>query len=176
MAVRAHSWQERPEVFQDVIQHFLSTDQTLSFAESCTGGGLSAKFTSHPGVSKFFKGAIVSYANETKSHVLGVPDSLLRSVGAVSLPVANSMARGAKRVLNTDWAVAITGVAGPGGGSADKPVGTVCFAVCGPGIEELERIVFPLRERDEIQNASINYATYLLWQMIKGERVATRKV
>ncbi|MGE4131953.1 MAG: CinA family protein [Bdellovibrionales bacterium] len=107
----------------------------VGLAESCTGGLLSSWLTTQAGVSNFYNGAVVSYARSVKESVLQVPKSLLLVHGEVSLPVALHMARGARRALSCDWAVGITGVAGPSGGSADKPVGFVCFGVVGPGFE-----------------------------------------
>jgi PncC family amidohydrolase len=107
----------------------------VSFAESCTGGLVSSRVAALAGVSDVYCGAVVSYTNEVKTEVLGVPVSLIRQLGAVSAPVALAMARGARKILRSDWAASITGVAGPGGGSPAKPVGTVCFAVVGPGLE-----------------------------------------
>jgi PncC family amidohydrolase len=109
---------------------------SVATAESCTGGLLSSWITSQPGVSSFFKGSVVSYSRSVKENVLGVSSNLLAVHGEVSQPVARAMAKGAVAHLEVDWAVAITGVAGPSGGSQEKPVGFVCFAVVGPGFEE----------------------------------------
>ncbi len=107
----------------------------VAFAESCTGGLVSSRMAALPGVSDVFCGAVVCYTNEVKTEVLGVPLSLIRQLGAVSTAVAREMARGAKKVLRSDWAASITGIAGPSGGSPAKPVGTVCFSIVGPGLE-----------------------------------------
>jgi PncC family amidohydrolase len=107
----------------------------ISFAESCTGGLVSSRMAALAGVSDVFCGAVVCYTNEVKTDVLGVPLSLIRQLGAVSTSVAIAMARGAKKVLRSDYSASITGVAGPGGGTPLKPVGTVCFAIVGPGLE-----------------------------------------
>jgi nicotinamide-nucleotide amidase len=107
----------------------------VSFAESCTGGLVSARMAAVAGVSDVFCGAVVCYTNDVKSDVLGVSKSLIRQLGAVSTSVAWEMARGARRVLRSDWAASITGIAGPTGGTPAKPVGTVCFAISGPGVE-----------------------------------------
>lgn len=109
---------------------------TLSFAESCTGGLASAALCAEPGVSSFYKGSVVSYAREVKAEILGVKPTLIKAHGEVSLPVALAMARGVREKLKSDWAVSVTGVAGPSGGSKEKPVGFVCFAVVGPGFEK----------------------------------------
>jgi nicotinamide-nucleotide amidase len=106
--------------------------QTLAVAESCTGGGLGAALAAVPGASDVFLGGVIAYANSVKQQLLGVPAGTLAAHGAVSDPVALAMAEGACRVTGADWAIAVTGVAGPGGGSADKPVGLVHIAIVGP--------------------------------------------
>jgi nicotinamide-nucleotide amidase len=115
-----------------LIQALLDRKQTVSFAESCTGGQLSALMTENPGVSAIYMGSVVSYANEAKVEFLGVGRDSLQQNGAVSEIVARQMAQGLCRRFHTDWGVSITGVAGPTGGTADKPVGTVWIAVAGP--------------------------------------------
>lgn len=105
---------------------------TVSAAESCTGGYISHLFTSIPGSSVYFKGAVVSYANEAKVNTLGVDPTDLRREGAVSEEVAMQMASGAKQVFKTDFAISATGVAGPDGGTPEKPVGTVWIGVATP--------------------------------------------
>ena len=102
---------------------------TLSTAESCTGGGIAARITSVPGSSEYFKGGIVAYANEVKQEVLGVSARTLQEHGAVSRETVVEMVKGAMKTLKTTCAVATSGIAGPGGGSIDKPVGTVWIAV-----------------------------------------------
>lgn len=103
---------------------------TLATAESCTGGNIAHLITQVPGSSEYFKGTVVSYANEVKTGVLGVRAGDLERHGAVSQPVVEQMAQGVRRLLRTDWAVATSGIMGPGGGTPDKPVGTVWMAVC----------------------------------------------
>lgn len=106
---------------------------TIALAESCTGGMVAARLTDVPGSSAYVVGGVVAYANAVKQHTLGVPAELLDAHGAVSEPVAAAMADGVRRALHADIGVAVTGIAGPDGGSPDKPVGTVCFSVAGPG-------------------------------------------
>lgn len=106
----------------------LADGLTLSTAESCTGGWVSQCLTAVAGSSVWFERGFVTYSNAAKIEMLGVPGDTLAAHGAVSQAVAVAMAEGALRHGRADWAVAITGVAGPSGGSADKPVGTVCFA------------------------------------------------
>lgn len=100
----------------------------LAVAESCTGGGLAAALTSLAGSSAWFERGFVTYSNEAKQELLGVPATTIERHGAVSEATARAMAGGALAHSRANWAVAITGIAGPTGGSVDKPVGTVCFA------------------------------------------------
>lgn len=101
------------------------TGKRLATAESLTGGGIGQALTSVSGASKVYAGGIISYTNEVKNRILGVPAELLNTLGAVSAPVAKAMAEGAKRVLNADVAVSVTGLAGPDGDEFGHPVGTV---------------------------------------------------
>ena len=112
-----------------VIELLRLNGMTVGTAESCTAGMISSKIGDIPGCSDVLVGGIVSYSNEVKMNILGVPQSVLETHGAVSEECARHMAEGARRVLGCDIAVSVTGVAGPGGGSDEKPVGTVCFAV-----------------------------------------------
>lgn len=107
-------------------------DATVAVAESCTGGLIAHRITNVPGASAIFNGGIVSYANSAKVQLLQVPEEILVSNGAVSEPVALAMATGVRRALNSTYSVAVTGIAGPEGGTEEKPVGTVYMAVAGP--------------------------------------------
>ena len=116
--------------------------KTLATAESCTGGNIAHQLTLIPGSSTYFKGSVVSYANEVKEHVLGVSKNDIEIYGAVSRPVVEQMARGVQCLMNTDCAIAVSGIAGPGGGTPEKPVGTVWIAVaCGDKLHS-EMLVF----------------------------------
>jgi nicotinamide-nucleotide amidase len=126
---------------------------TLAIAESCTGGLAGELASSEAGASAFFRGGIVCYADEIKVGVLGVKQETLTDFGAVSEPCAREMAEGAKKLCNSTVAVAITGVAGPEGGAPDKPVGTVCFAVCGPGSTRTATKLFA-GDRDRVRRAA----------------------
>jgi len=115
-----------------LLEQLRRRGQTLAVAESCTGGGLGAALAAVPGASDVLLGGVIAYANSVKQGLLGVPAALLEVHGAVSDPVARAMAEGARGAIGADWALAITGVAGPGGGSAEKPVGLVHIALAGP--------------------------------------------
>lgn len=121
----------------DTLEHVVgvllkSNNKTLSTAESCTGGYVSHLITSIPGSSSYYKGSIISYANEVKENELGVSTQILKTQGAVSEACVTQMAEGVRKKLKTDYAIATSGIAGPDGGTAEKPVGTVWIAVSGP--------------------------------------------
>ena len=156
-----------PEVEQRVIELAkvcVLRGVTVGVAESCTGGLLSSWICAYPGASSFYAGGVVSYARSVKVGVLDVPQPLLLAHGEVSIPVAQAMARGARKALSCTWSVSITGIAGPGGGSVDKPVGFVCFAVAGPSFERATQQQFAaLVGREDIQrNAALFAFDFLL--------------
>ncbi len=119
-------------VLTQVIETLMSQNATLATAESCTGGWIAKCCTDRPGSSAWFPGGIVAYSNDAKIRLLGVPSDTLERNGAVSQPVAEAMAQGARSAFGTAYGVGVTGVAGPDGGSDDKPVGTVWIAWAGP--------------------------------------------
>jgi len=134
----------------------LARDARLALAESCTGGLVGGRVTAVPGSSRYLLGGVVAYHNSAKAAVLQVPRAMLGRWGAVSAPVAAAMARGARRVFRADIAAAVTGVAGPGGGSAEKPVGLVYVAVCGFGRTRCRRSLFAGdRRRVRLQAADL---------------------
>jgi len=139
------------ESLENVVGDLLrSKGKTLSIAESCTGGLLSNRITNIPGSSNYFRAGIVSYSNEVKCWVLGVSKDDLDEYGAVSMQTAKAMAGGVARISAADTALAVTGVAGPGGGSKEKPVGTVYIAVWGDGLNYCEKFRF-YGSREEIK-------------------------
>ena len=117
---------------QVIVQLFAERKQTLVIAESCTGGLISHRLTNVPGASEILWGGLTTYANAAKQKILGVTPAALAQYGAVSEAVARAMAEGARRLSGASYAVAVTGIAGPGGGTPEKPVGTVFMAVAGP--------------------------------------------
>ena len=141
-----------------LIKQLLKRKQSLAFAESCTGGLLSSSITAISGSSKVFKGSIISYSNEIKQSLLNIPENLIKKYGAVSEEVAQIMALNAKEKLNSDWSIAISGIAGPSGGSKDKPIGLVYIAIAGPNnqITNIKKIFSSTRNRIEIQRLSVN--------------------
>ncbi|WP_345955640.1 competence/damage-inducible protein A [Mucilaginibacter sp. PAMB04168] len=129
--------------------------QTISLAESCTGGYLAHLFTQHPGSSKTFLGGAVSYSNQLKESILGVTEDNLRQYGAVSEQTATQMVEGALRNFKSDYAIAVTGIAGPDGGTPEKPVGTVWIGVAGKGNIVVKRFVFGNKRRQNIERTAI---------------------
>ena len=134
---------------------------TCATAESCTGGGVGYAITGVAGSSAVFMGGIISYDNSVKHGVLGVSEEVLSTKGAVSSECATAMAEGARRLLKTDLAVSITGIAGPGGGSAEKPVGLVWFGLASTTGVTAEKKVFP-GDREAVRTAAVEHALNLL--------------
>jgi nicotinamide-nucleotide amidase len=153
---------------QEMVHNMLiENGKTLAVAESCTGGSISSKFTAMAGASAYFLCGVTAYANEAKRDLLGVDASLLEKYGAVSEQVARAMAEGVRRISGADYAVATTGIAGPTGGSPEKPVGTVWFAVASErGTEAMMRISGT--DRGQIIGRATAYAIELLRDHIKG--------
>ncbi len=133
----------------------------LAVAESCTGGLLGARITARPGSSDYFAGGVISYANQAKMDLLEVPAGMLARYGAVSEEVAQAMAEGARRALHTDYALSLTGVAGPDGGTPEKPVGLVYLGCAGPDGTQVRRGSFP-GDRDGVRTFAATSALHLL--------------
>lgn len=134
---------------------------TCATAESCTGGGVGNAITAVPGSSAVFVGGVISYANEVKRDVLGVRQETLDSVGAVSAETAAQMAEGARKLLKADLAVSLTGIAGPDGGSDEKPVGLVWFGLATKDGVRTEKSIFA-GDREEVRRKAIVHAVGIL--------------
>lgn len=143
------------ETLAEVVGRMLNEKgKTLAIAESCTGGYISHLVTSVPGSSEYFKGSVTAYSNNIKERVLGVNPMLIEKHGAVSKEVAKAMVLGVKNTLNSDYALATTGIAGPGGGTNEKPVGTIWIAVAGEKMFFAKKFVFGNnRERNIIRSS-----------------------
>jgi len=140
----------------------------VAFAESCTGGLATSRMTDVPGSSAYVERSIVAYSNRAKMELLDVPELLIAEHGAVSEPVAVAMADGIRKRAKVNVGVGITGIAGPGGGSEQKPVGTVCIAVAGPDAQVVRTFRFP-PGRDVIKGMSANWAIDMLRRfLLKG--------
>jgi nicotinamide-nucleotide amidase len=147
----------------------LLTGRRLAVAESCTGGLMAARLTERPGSSDYVVGGVVSYADEVKTELVGVDPGLIERHGAVSAEVAEAMAEGALARFAADVAVAITGVAGPGGGSEEKPVGTVCWSVRSAESAALTRQVRLPGDRADVRDRSTTVGMHLLRRLLRGE-------
>jgi nicotinamide-nucleotide amidase len=144
----------------------LLTGRRIATAESCTGGLLAARLTERPGSSAYLVGGAVVYANDAKTELLGVDPALIETHGAVSEPVAEAMAAGALRRFEADTAVAITGIAGPDGGTPDKPVGTVCFTVALADGRSSTRTLRLPGNRADVRERSTTVAMHLLRRVL----------
>ncbi len=145
----------------DLVARFLS-GRRIATAESCTAGLVAARLTDRPGSSDYVMGGVVSYSNEAKVQLLGVDPAVIEAHGAVSEPVAEAMAAGALQRFDADTAVAITGIAGPGGGTPEKPVGTVCFTVrLAEGRTDTRTVRLP-GNRSDIRERSTTVAMHML--------------
>ncbi len=138
---------------------------TLATAESCTGGNIAHEITQVAGSSDYYKGSVVSYANEAKQNLLGVDANILTTEGAVSEPVVRMMAEGAAKALRTNCAISTSGIAGPGGGSDEKPVGTVWMAATVNGHTETQCKHFA-GNRDRVINHATTTAQIMLIKML----------
>jgi len=147
---------------------------TLAVAESCTGGLLAQRISSVPGASRYFQGGVVAYANDAKRDLLGVPDALLAVHGAVSAPVARALAEGARARLGADLAVATTGISGPDGGTAEKPVGLVFVGFADARGSDAYEFLFPFdRERHRLVTSQVAL-DWVRRALLGAERVAPR--
>lgn len=151
----------------EVIARLKTQGQTIATAESCTGGLIAGALTSVSGSSEAVYGGFVTYANEAKIAMVGVPYGMLREFGAVSKEVATAMAEGAMNAAGTHIGVAVTGIAGPKGGSAEKPVGLVYFAVAtAEETRNLKKSFDPSWSRDQIRHATVVEALKLVKKAI----------
>ncbi len=128
-------WEDLLALSREVGDMLREQGLTLATAESCTGGLVGHIVTEIPGSSDYFVGGVISYSNDVKHRILGVPQEILDTVGAVSPECARAMAHGARNLLRADIAVSITGIAGPSGGTPEKPVGLTYFHIVGPDAE-----------------------------------------
>ncbi len=148
---------------ENVIRRYTDAGRTIATAESCTGGLIAGALTDISGSSAVVDRGFVTYSNEAKADMLGVPADMIAAHGAVSEPVARAMAEGALSQGQTDAAVAVTGIAGPGGGSPEKPVGLVHFAVAGKdGPTQHAHHVFAGQDRDGVRLVTVETALKML--------------
>jgi nicotinamide-nucleotide amidase len=152
-----------------ILDFMQSKKLTLTTAESCTGGYISHLITQHPGSSKVFLGGAVSYSNQLKVSMLGVSEQTLLHYGAVSEEIVREMATGAQHKYNSDYSISVSGIAGPDGGSIEKPVGTVWIAVSGKSKILTKKYTFGNKRAQNIERASISALT-LLFKLLKEEQ------
>lgn len=151
----------------DVLRRGRIQRRTVALAESCTGGLIAAALTDHAGASHVFTSGVVAYANEAKTAFLGVDPALIAAHGAVSQPVARAMAEGMLARSGANVALSVTGVAGPGGGTPDKPVGLVWFGVARVGgASRTERRVFAGRSRAVVRRQAVQTGLRLILQAL----------
>ena len=155
-------------VDEQVASLLRSSSRTVATAESCTGGLLAGRLTDLAGSSDYVLGGVVVYSNAAKVTLAGVDSGLIERVGAVSVEVAEALADGARGALGADVGVGITGIAGPGGGTDDKPVGTVCFSVAADGHRLTRRLVLP-GGRFDVRDRSTTVAMHMIRRVLRGE-------
>lgn len=154
-----------------IARRFREASLTLATAESCTGGAVAERLVSVPGISAVFLGTIVAYANTAKAELLGADAALIEAHGAVSEEVALAMAAGARERFHADVAIATTGIAGPEGGSAEKPVGLVWYGLATPEGSRSRRVTFPGDRGDIMRRATVT-ALGLLWRYVEARNPA----
>jgi len=146
------------ELTAELARILIDKGWKISVAESCTGGWIAKTLTDLAGSSRWFELGVVSYSNSAKGKALGVPSSLLESHGAVSEPVAMAMVQGVVELVRTNVGVSVTGIAGPGGGSKEKPVGTVCFGFLSPNSGLEAKTVTFSGDRESIRRQTVMFA------------------
>lgn len=155
-------------ISREVSQLLWEMDKTVGTAESCTGGRIAEAIISVPGSSKYFKGGVISYVDEVKMSLLGVDAQLLDEKTAVCEEVAIQMVKGACQTLNTDYAISATGIAGPGGGTKEHPVGTIWLA-CGTKDRQVTQLVQEDHGRDINLAIATNKAMQMFLDFLKSE-------
>lgn len=146
---------------KNLVEMLTASGMTCATAESCTGGGVGSAITAVPGSSAVFAGGVISYSNDVKSSVLGVSPLTLKDFGAVSSETASEMAIGVRKLLNVDIAVSLTGIAGPDGGSVEKPVGLVWFGLADRNGVRTEKAIFS-GDRENVRSCAVLHAIGML--------------
>ena len=165
--IKPYMYSDTDDTLQDCIGRILkASGKTMSTAESCTGGAIASMITSVPGSSEYFLGSVVSYANSVKTDVLGVPSGIIKEYGAVSEECVRAMAEGVRKVTGSDFSVATSGIAGPGGGSTDKPVGTVWIGVSSEKGTEAFRCHFRGDRKRNIERFTAHALNYLRVKLV----------
>jgi nicotinamide-nucleotide amidase len=165
--LRLTAWSLPPAEAEVLLAALRGRSDTLAVGESCTGGLVGARITAVAGSSDVFQGSAVCYSNRAKTALLGVPAGLIEARGAVSVEVALALAQGARERFTTSAAIGVTGIAGPDGGTEEKPVGTVCFGWVLGQREEQARFVFP-GSREEVRERAAQFALHRLLRLATG--------
>lgn len=155
------------DLCQEIVDAFSKRKETLACAESCTGGLVCEMITEIPGSSAMLSGGFVVYSNFAKSEVLDVKRDLIATHGAVSEECARALCENARRILKTNWAISITGIAGPTGGSVEKPIGMVCFGLCNAKETWTQTQYFSDLGRKEIREESAVFSLNWLLHQLK---------
>jgi len=150
---------------ENIIQELTKRKETITFAESCTGGRIAAEFTAVSGASSVLDGSCVTYSNEIKHLWLGVEENILENFGAVSQQCVAQMLEGVKNLAGSDYAIAVSGIAGPNGGSEEKPVGTVYIGLQTPFSQEVFHCFFH-GNREQVQEQSVVFAIEKLAEVL----------
>ncbi len=153
------------EIIKTIIKNLAKNKQTITFAESCTGGRIAAAFTAISGSSAVLNGSCVTYSNEIKHLWLGVDEKILENYGAVSQQCVSQMLEGIKKLAEADYAIAVSGIAGPTGGTEDKPVGTVYIGLQTPFSQEVFHCFFH-GNREQVQEQSVVFAIEKLHEVL----------
>jgi PncC family amidohydrolase len=151
----------------DIARVLSSSGRTVSVAESCTGGLLGGELTSVSGSSRWFLGGVIAYSNDVKTRDLGVPPAILEAEGAVSEPTARQMAIGVRRKIGSDIGIGVTGVAGPDGGTPEKPVGLVYVSLADGENCRVERLQLG-GGRENVRRETVSRAIDMLWKQVCG--------
>jgi len=157
-----------PGTWETIISLATTQSRTIATAESCTGGGIGYALTAIPGSSRVFLGGVIAYANEIKRHLLGVSEEILSSHGAVSFATCEAMLLGVQRLFAPSYAIATTGIAGPEGGTPQKPVGTVFIGIATHEVSLIFHCLFA-GGREEIRTQTIDFAGSVVLSLLRGE-------
>ncbi|WP_066757782.1 CinA family nicotinamide mononucleotide deamidase-related protein [Crocinitomix algicola] len=150
----------------------VAQNQTIGTVESCTGGSIAKRIVSMSGSSEFYSGSIISYTNELKSQLVGVPEQIIKTNGAVSQPVVEEMAKHGRRHLKVDYCISVSGIAGPTGGSDEKPVGTVWVGLAGPDFVQSKKFNFGHNRERNIEATTISALNFLRLRLIDKKKEA----
>jgi len=166
-SIREYIYSDKLQSLEEVVGELLKEKGlTLATAESCTGGMVASHIVNVSGSSEYFKGSVVAYSNEVKMKILGVKEETLKNFGAVSAQTAKEMAEGVRKILNTDIGISTTGIAGPTGGSAEKPVGLTYFGISYKNRTEVFEYIFPYG-RNQNRLSATYFVMFKLYRILK---------